>query len=172
MICTSCRKLGEFTSLIQLCLRTWSQHPSPAQSYLQKVSHSHGTGGACRLAAMGPRCFTAHRSRGHWLPPCMDKPQTPRGSSHSLQWSPPWKLVFALLASKFWTVFQLLMHCITTWCVSDVVLVSPSALHLAKRSASSYHVLGHWAPCRKGLRLCTTSETGPVVRAYSQVVET
>lgn len=46
MICTSCCELGEFTSS-SYAYALWNQHPCPAQSYLQKVSHSHGAGGPC-----------------------------------------------------------------------------------------------------------------------------
>lgn len=80
----------------------------------------------------------------------------------------PLNLVFALMVSKPWVIFQMLMCCITSSQVFKVVPPSPSAAYLARRSAISHHVLGHWAPWGKGLCLCTISEMGAVSRAPRQ----
>lgn len=161
MICTSCCKLGEFTSLIQLCLRILE---SASFSCMDLSSESFALPwGWGSLSAGSNGAMLSHSPPFVWaLPPTWhivhrwgtdNQRQKPQFAVKS-----PLNLVFALMVSKLWVIFQMLMCCITSAQVFGVVPPPPSAAYLARRSAISHHVLGHWAPWGKGLCLCTTSE--------------
>lgn len=169
MICTSCCKLDEFTSLIQLCLRILE---SASFSCMNLSSESFALAWGWRsLSAGSSGAILSHSPPFVWaLPPTWpivhgwstdNQGQKPQFAVRS-----PLYFFFALMVSKPWVIFQMLMCYITSLHVFGVVPPSPSAACLAGMSAISHCVLGHWAPWGKELGFCTTSERGS--RAPSQ----
>lgn len=139
MICTSCCKLGEFTSLIQLCLRILE---SASFSCMELSSESFALPwGWGSLSVGSSGAVLSHSPPFAWaLPPAWpvvhgwstdnqrQKPQFPVKS--------PLNLVFAQMASKPWVIFQMLMCCITPSHMFEVFPCLPQLLALPGDLAS------------------------------------
>lgn len=129
MICTSCCKLGEFTSLIQLCLHILE---SASSSCMELSSESFALPwGWGSLSAGSSGAMLSHSPSLVWAP-LPTWPMVHGWSTDNQRQKPQFavkfslNLVFALMVSKLWVTFQMLMCCITSSQVFEVVPPSPS----------------------------------------------